>query len=154
VGGRDESEIMLDVKAAVCTALTRTGWTVLRMPSPSGKILPDAIAHKDGKPSWFVLLPKTACTTHRKTGLVETGMALRLFQAYEKLCVVSALPVHLYFIHSVENEIRELCLIDGAYFKRRIWPADTMDKGGTIFFPWDSLTPVMSLDSLQASAHR
>ena len=83
---------------------------------------------------------------------LETGIPLRLFHDYEAVQEASGLPVELVFIHGQEGEVRGNTLNNLSLIKR-VYEGNSMSYGGMVFFPYEMLPVITSLDEIsQAGA--
>ena len=115
-------------------------------------VVPDLLICEDGATSWVEVKYKTKADWTRITKRLETGIPLRLFHDYEAVQEASGLPVELVFIHGQEGEVRGNTLNNLSLIKR-VYEGNSMSYGGMVFFPYEMLPVITSLDELsQAGA--
>lgn len=121
-------------------------------PSLEGKqralTAPDILAsNEDGIWSWFEIKLKDYAPIHRISQTRVTGMPLRHWQDYRAIRDITKSPVWIVFIHLKEREIvaEEI----GRLSEHNIDHKATMDSGGTVFFQYNKLHRLMSLDKLE-----
>jgi|LSQX01.1.fsa_nt_gb hypothetical protein len=115
-------------------------------------ILPDVLAfHFNAhKAAWFDVKLRRRADLYRKGGYLVTGFPLREFEDYERVKALTGFPVWIVFAHEEENsvctaEIDEL----GTTLYSHTHAANTMDRGGTIFFRFEQLRYRFTLDYLK-----
>jgi len=110
----------------------------------SGLVLPDLLVCRDGRACWLELKQKQRATLHRMSGVLETGISLRLWGQYRAVKAVSGLQVWLVFAHVEEDEVlaQEIDMLEP-----RIYDGPRMGRGGMAFFDVSTLIHVCRLSS-------
>lgn len=114
----------------------------------TGLILPDILAIQLNKKAWFEIKVKSNADLYRKQNRYVTGMPLRHWQHYHDVKALTDMPVWIVFIHEAE-QIIVTGEIDSIPISHT-YTGDSMDKGGTIFFIFKLLTPILLLADLQS----
>lgn len=116
--------------------------------SSSGEVLsvPDILTYREGKWTWFEVKLKECAPLHRKSNTYVTGLPLRNWQDYLRIREVTAAMVWIVFIHLKEQEIVTGEI--GDMSTHNIDHKATMDNGGTVFFQYNKLHRLMSLERL------
>ncbi len=109
-------------------------------------VMPDVLAFKAGAGLWFDPKLKTRADLYRKTDTWETGTPLRNYRDYERVAALTGLDVWLVFIHERE-QIVKVSKVGSLPFSH-IDTTERMDRGGTIFFKFEQLAPLMTLGEL------
>lgn len=108
---------------------------------------PDILASKDGVWAWFEIKLKDYAPLHRISGTYVTGLPLRNWQHYLHIREVTSTPIWMIFIH-----LKECMVVGGEIGSLNTHNIDhnaTMNNGGAVFFAYQSLPRIMSLDKLQ-----
>lgn len=109
-------------------------------------VTPDVLAFKSGLGLWFDPKLKTRADLYRKTNTWETGTPLRNYRDYERIAALTGMDVWLVFIHEREQVVKVGKV--GAMPHSHTDTTERMDRGGTIFFKFNRLAPLMTLDEL------
>ena len=110
-------------------------------------VVPDLLVCEDGATSWVEVKYKTRADWTRITNRLETGIPLRLWRDYEAVQEASGLPVQLVFIHGQEGEVRGNT-INNLRLIKRVYEGNSMSYGGMVFFPYEMLPIITTLDEL------
>ncbi len=99
----------------------------------SNYVTPDLLISKAGRSFWLEVKTKQTYTVHELTGRKEHGFALRYYRDYLAVQKISGIDV---WVCVYEEDSGELLfgLLDELAHRKRIYPGDKMDAGGTIFF--------------------
>lgn len=101
-------------------------------------VLPDLLAAKAGKSTWFEVKFKERADFTKITNRLETGISRRLFEQYQRVEVESGCPVWLIFAHKREDELRGDALQRLAA-TARFYDGGRMGRGGMVFFDYRAL---------------
>lgn len=114
-------------------------------------VIPDLLAFKENQQSrWFECKYKSRTDFYRRGGYPVTGFSRRLFREYEKVGRITGLPVFVAFLHSAENEVRGGALPFLRSCVSHVHEGESMDRGGTVFFRWESLPVWCALEEVVA----
>ena len=145
--------------------LKRRGWLVLSPSDYSGPdddkppslhgaarsfVLPDTLAFRAGRARFVECKWKTAATFHRVTQRWETGIQLRHWEDYRRVRAESGVPTWIVWVHGREREMRGMDLEGLSELSPRPYDGPKMGPGGMIFFPWQGLVRLASLDAVVA----
>jgi hypothetical protein len=109
-------------------------------------IAPDILAFKAGLWTWFEVKLKGRAPLHRISGTRVTGLPQRHWQNYHTVRQLTHSAVWLIFVQLHEQEV--VAGEIGGLIPHNINPALTMDGDGMVFFQYDQLRRLMSLDAL------
>lgn len=113
-----------------------------------GLVIPDVLSfHKDKPGAWFEIKVKTHADMHRKTGTLVTGLATRHLKAYREVKMLTSMNVWIVFIHEKEDIVK-VGEIDTLPLSHQ-YAGDLMDRGGTTFFQFDKLQPILTTAKLR-----
>jgi hypothetical protein len=114
-----------------------------------GLVIPDVLSfHKDKPGAWFEIKVKANADLYRKTGELVTGLATRHLNAYREVKMLTGMDVWLVFIHEREDVVKA-CEIDALPLSHQ-YTGDLMDRGGTTFFQFNKLRPILTTTKLRA----
>ena len=107
-------------------------------------VTPDLLVARRGVLVWVEVKYKHHADLTRKTGLLETGISLRLWREYHRVREVSGTRVFLAFAHESEDvltcdEIETLCSLSP-----REYDGPKMGRGGMVFWPLSRLHRIAS----------
>lgn len=112
-------------------------------------VVPDLFCIKRGRIRWVEVKLKSEAPMYRKLNRRQTGFSRRLWDHYNKVQEESGAEVILVFVHEKEREVRAARL-DTLKTMLQQWESRTM--GDMVYFPYDSLTLVATLDELQLTS--
>ncbi len=132
----------------VSELLKKNGWYVIdnaafcgrngdKAPRLRGRIrsyvTPDLLICKADHSVWLECKTKQTYTVHELTGRKEHGFALRYYRDYLAVQQISGIDV---WVCVYEEDSGKLLfgLLEELAHRKRIYPGDKMDAGGTIFF--------------------
>lgn len=115
-----------------------------------GLVIPDLLAAKDGTMRWCEVKTKESADLYRISNTKVTGMPKRHWLHYQEVKQLSGCMVFVFFIHTLEGVVLcdEISIL--AHKINHIYDGDKMDRGGTIFFRFDALSPLISKRELDA----
>ncbi len=115
-------------------------------------VVPDLDVSKDGERSWVEVKAKNNTGSFtRITHRWEHGFSWRLFQHYQAVQRITGTPVFILFLEMPTGDLlyQSLDQLDAV---KRIYTGDRMDRGGTVFFPRDSLVFFCNINAVPEAA--
>ena len=151
----------------VAAWLMRRGWRILPTYDFSGKdddkaprlaavrpadslVIPDLLSARGGTSRWVEVKRKTRADLYRKTGVLETGISRRLWTHYHKTQQATGIEVWIAFVHDVEGEVRVRSIDDLNALPPREYLGTKMGRDGMVFFPWEQLLLLTTVEECRA----
>jgi hypothetical protein len=108
--------------------------------SEDSLVTPDLLVVRGGVLRWVEVKFKTSADVYRRTGSLDTGISLYLWQAYERVQRASGAQAWLAFAHRTEGVITLNSWREMDALSPRL--SNGPDPGGSVFWPLEKLRVV------------